>query len=119
MGAVLAERKISECVRLDMEEGFNRNLSRSLKDLVGAASSQVYSTSLPLGFGDFIELSSAKGFEHLQNEPWNPMLPKDWKPGDNIFKKPFKNMLLHHPYDSFEPVLDFIEQASKDPKVWR
>ena len=118
MGAVLAERKISECVRLDMEEGFNRNLSRSLKGLVGATPSQVYSTSLPLGFGDFIELSSTKGFEHLQNEPWNPMLPKDWKPGDNIFKSlSNRDMLLHHPYDSFEPVLDFIEQAAKDPKV--
>ena len=118
MGAVLAERKISECVRLDMEEGFNRNLSRSLKDLVGATPSQVYSTSLPLGFGDFIELSSTKGFEHLQNEPWNPMLPKDWKPGDNIFKSlSNRDMLLHHPYDSFEPVLEFIEQAAKDPKV--
>ncbi|MBN78316.1 MAG: polyphosphate kinase 1 [Verrucomicrobiaceae bacterium] len=118
MGAVLAERKISECVRLDMEEGFNRNLSRRLKDLVGATPSQVYSTSLPLGFGDFIELSSAKGFEHLQNEPWNPMLPKDWKPGDNIFKSlSNRDMLLHHPYDSFEPVLEFIEQAAKDPKV--
>ena len=118
MGAVLAERKISECVRLDMEEGFNRNLSRSLKGLVGVTPSQVYSTSLPLGFGDFIELSSTKGFEHLQNEPWNPMLPKDWKPGDNIFKSlSNRDMLLHHPYDSFEPVLEFIEQAAKDPKV--
>ena len=118
MGAVLAERKISECVRLDMEEGFNRNLSRRLKDFVGATPSQVYSTSLPLGFGDFIELSSTKGFEHLQNEPWNPMIPKDWKPGDNIFKSlSNRDMLLHHPYDSFEPVLEFIEQAAKDPKV--
>ncbi|MEC8659902.1 MAG: polyphosphate kinase 1 [Verrucomicrobiota bacterium] len=118
MGAVLAERKISECVRLDMEEGFNRNLSKTLKDLVGATSSQVYSTSLPLGFGDFIEMTSLKGFEHLQTEPWTPMLPKDWSPGDNIFKNLSKaDMLLHHPYDSFDPVLEFIEQAAKDPKV--
>ena len=42
MGSVLAERKISECIRLDMEEGFNRNLSKILKDLVGATSSQIY-----------------------------------------------------------------------------
>ena len=118
MGSVLAERKISECVRLDMEEGFNRNLSKTLKDLVGATSSQVYSTSLPLGFGDFIEMTSLKGFEHLQTEPWTPMLPKDWRPGDNIFKNLSKaDMLLHHPYDSFDPVLEFIEQAAKDPKV--
>ena len=118
MGAVLAERKISECVRLDMEEGFNRNLSKTLKDLVGATSSQVYSTNLPLGFGDFIEMTSSKGFEHLQTEPWTPMLPKDWSPGDNIFKNLSKaDMLLHHPYDSFDPVLEFIEQAAKDPKV--
>ena len=118
MGSVLAERKISECVRLDMEEGFNRNLSKTLKDLVGATSSQVYSTSLPLGFGDFIEMTSLKGFEHLQTEPWTPMLPKDWSPGDNIFKNLSKaDMLLHHPYDSFDPVLEFIEQAAKDPKV--
>ena len=118
MGSVLAERKISECVRLDMEEGFNRNLSKTLKDLVGATSSQVYPTSLPLGFGDFIEMTSLKGFEHLQTEPWTPMLPKDWSPGDNIFKNLSKaDMLLHHPYDSFDPVLEFIEQAAKDPKV--
>ena len=118
MGSVLAERKISECVRLDMEEGFNRNLSKTLKDLVGATSSQVYLTSLPLGFGDFIEMTSLKGFEHLQTEPWTPMLPKDWSPGDNIFKNLSKaDILLHHPYDSFDPVLEFIEQAAKDPKV--
>ncbi len=118
MGSVLAERKISECVRLDMEDGFNRNLSKTLKDLVGATSSQVYSTSLPLGFGDFIEMTSLKGFEHLQTEPWTPMLPRDWSPGDNIFKNLSKaDMLLHHPYDSFDPVLEFIEQAAKDPKV--
>ena len=118
MGSVLAERKISECVRLDMEEGFNRNLSKTLKDLVGATSSQVYPTSLPLGFGDFIEMTSLKGFEHLQTEPWTPMLPRDWSPGDNIFKNLSKaDMLLHHPYDSFDPVLEFIEQAAKDPKV--
>ena len=118
MGSVLAERKISECVRLDMEEGFNRNLSKTLKDLVGATSSQIYSTSLPLGFGDFIEMTSLKGFEHLQTEPWTPMLPRDWSPGDNIFKNLSKaDMLLHHPYDSFDPVLEFIEQAAKDPKV--
>ena len=118
MGSVLAERKISECVRLDMEEGFNRNLSKILKDLVGATSSQVYSTSLPLGFGDFIEMTSLKGFEHLQTEPWTPMLPRDWSAGYNIFKNLSKaDMLLHHPYDSFDPVLEFIEQAAKDPKV--
>ena len=118
MGSVLAERKISECVRLDMEEGFNRNLSKTLKDLVGATSSQVYPTSLPLGFGDFIEMTSLKGFEHLQTEPWTPMLPRDWSAGDNIFKNLSKaDMLLHHPYDSFDPVLEFIEQAAKDPKV--
>ena len=118
MGSVLAERKISECVRLDMEEGFNRNLSKILKDLVGATSSQVYSTSLPLGFGDFIEMTSLKGFEHLQTEPWTPMLPRDWSPGDYIFNNLSKaDMLLHHPYDSFDPVLEFIEQAAKDPKV--
>ena len=118
MGSVLAERKISECVRLDMEEGSNRNLSKILKDLVGATSSQVYPTSLPLGFGDFIEMTSLKGFEHLQTEPWTPMLPRDWSAGDNIFKNLSKaDMLLHHPYDSFDPVLEFIEQAAKDPKV--
>ena len=118
MGSVLAERKISECVRLDMEEGFNRNLSKTLKDLVGATSSQVYPTSLPLGFGDFIEMTSLKGFEHLQTEPWTPMLPRDWSAGDNIFKNLSKaDMLLHHPYDRFDPVLEFIEQAAKDPKV--
>ena len=115
---VLAERKHSACVRLDISDDFPRNLASELKKILQAKPEQINSTRLPLGFGDFIELASAKGYEALQVESWNPMPVGNWSPGDNIFKAISKeDILLHHPYDSFEPVIDFVEQAAKDPKV--
>jgi len=118
MGDVLAERKHSKCVRLDVGPEFPRFLSRTLKDFFGVGNNQVYKTSAPLGLGDFIEVANVKGFESLQVEHWTPMPNKRWSPGKNIFKSIAENdILLHHPYESFEPVVALIEQSASDPKV--
>jgi polyphosphate kinase len=118
MSDVLAERKHSKCVRIDMGPGFPTGLSRTLKVFFGADNNQIYKTRVPFGLGDFIEVATVKGFESLQVEHWTPMLNKRWSPGENIFKSIAENdILLHHPYESFEPVIALIEQAATDPKV--
>ena len=115
---VLAERKHSKCVRLDVGPEFPRFLSGKLRDLFGAETNQVYTTRTPFGLGDFIEVATVKGFGNLQVEQWAPMLNKKWSPGKNIFKSISENdILLHHPYESFEPVIALVEQSATDPKV--
>ena len=56
--------------------------------------------------------------ENIQTEQWPPMLNRQWSPGKNIFTSISENdILLHHPYESFEPVIALVEQSATDPKV--
>ena len=115
---VLAERRHSKCVRLDVGPEFPGFLSGKLRDLFGAEPNQDYTTRAPFGLGDFIEVATVKGFENIQTEQWPPMLNRQWSPGKNIFTSISENdILLHHPYESFEPVIALVEQSATDPKV--
>jgi polyphosphate kinase len=55
---------------------------------------------------------------HLKEKPYYPVLPAVFDEDENIFSLiKQRDILLHHPYDSFQPVVDFIKSASKDPDV--
>ena len=57
-------------------------------------------------------------FHHLKEKPYQPKPFPNYEESENIFSLiSAKDILLHHPYDSFVPVIDFIKQASQDPDV--
>lgn len=59
-----------------------------------------------------------EGCDDLRNEPYTPQRVPEIVPGENIFDEIRKgDILLHHPYQTFDPVVDFIRQASVDPDV--
>jgi polyphosphate kinase len=71
----------------------------------------------PLGMGDVMELLDLDRPE-LKDEPFLPRTPQILKEVDNIFSAIQEHdILLHHPYDSFSSVIDFIRQAAEDPQV--
>ncbi|WP_246020437.1 RNA degradosome polyphosphate kinase [Lysinibacillus telephonicus] len=58
------------------------------------------------------------GREHLEYESFIPQRPKDLDSHENIFEKALtQDLLFHHPYESFEPIVEFIIEASEDPTV--
>jgi polyphosphate kinase len=65
----------------------------------------------------FVKKISA-GLEHLQYESFIPQRPKDLASDENIYEKTLlQDIFFHHPYESFEPIVDFITEAAADPSV--
>ncbi|QCR31628.1 RNA degradosome polyphosphate kinase [Lysinibacillus sp. SGAir0095] len=58
------------------------------------------------------------GREHLEYESFIPLRPKDLASDENIFEKALsQDIFFHHPYESFEPIVDFVTEAATDPSV--
>ena len=65
-----------------------------------------------------MELANWPGFEQLKNVDWPPQPPRDLLGSDDLFETlADHDVLLFHPYESFEPVVRLVEQAADDPDV--
>ena len=115
----LVRREKGAAVRLEICKGFDREM---LKQFIGALDLEemaIYETDGPInplrlmGVYDLIKRADLK-FPHF-----SPKIPKGFELPELIFDNiAKKDLLLHQPYDSFQPFIDFIEQAAKDPKVF-
>ena len=118
MGEVLTARKRSNCVRIELQDQATRVAERQLKKLFEVSDQEIYRVNGPLDFSAFFALAGLSGYDHLRQEEW----PPHQAPGLDLSKSMFdqiaaKPRLLHHPYDSFDPVVALIEQAANDPQV--
>lgn len=116
MEEVLAARKTSNTVRLEHPGKAPGRLKRIVRDLTGASAAEIYAVNGPLALADFMSLAFSPGFSELRDEPWEPQPSPDIEPGESIFDTlSSQDILLNHPYESFEPVLRFVEEAASDP----
>jgi polyphosphate kinase len=117
----LKKRKWGAAVRLEMQEGqMNQNVLNLLLDVLELHQDDVYSYKGPLDLSFLFKLYGqlAKENEHLANETLIPQPPEDLIGEDDIFQAILKrDLILHHPYESFQPVIDFVTRAAKDPSV--
>lgn len=118
MEVVLDERRLADCVRLEVDARASQTLIRFLRDAVEIDAADVQSLDGPVDLSAWFQLTDRPGFEALKYEPWPPQ-PSPAVPSDrSIFEViAAQDVLLYHPYDSFEPVLRFIDEASRDPDV--
>jgi polyphosphate kinase len=118
MEAVVDARKRGECVRLEIGTEITQTLARDLAALVGAPANAVYRAPGPIDLSAFIRFSELSGYDKLKYKPWPSRTPPVLKAGSSMFDIIAKrDILLFHPYDSFEPVLRLIQEAAHDPKV--
>ena len=116
MEEVLAARKTSNTVRLELPTKAPAALKRVVREITSASSTEVYSADGPLALTDFMSLAFSPGYDHLRDEAWQPQPSPDIEPGESIFETlADHDVLLNHPYQSFEPVLRFLEEAASDP----
>ena len=118
MEDVLSARRFADTVRLELRSDAPRNLVRMIQHVTGATPQEVYRVDGPPGLASFMELAFLSGFDHLRDTDWPAQNSPAIAPGASMFETIASNdVLLFHPYESFEPVIRLIEQAAEDPDV--
>ncbi len=118
MEEILEARLISPTIRIEIEEGAPRDLQRVLREWFGAKGAQIYVTPGELDLRSYFHIADLPGYEQLKVEPWDAQSCPDIMPGESIFDAiKRQDILLHHPFETFEPVLALIEEAAADPNV--
>ena len=110
-------RRFGACVRLEVSRGIPERVRRLLMEKLAIDDEDVYEVSAPLGLRALMSLAALPRHD-LRDPPFVPRLSNDTPDKADMFALVRKgDVLLHHPYDSFGPVLSFLRQASEDPDV--
>jgi polyphosphate kinase len=80
---------------------------------------EVYHIDGPLDLTGLMSLTRVSGFAKLHDKPFIPQVPRGLRrPNEDLFEAiTRRDILLHHPYDSFTPVVEFVQSAATDPQV--
>ena len=114
----LKMRQWGEVIRLEVEENMDRRLLKILKKELDVAEEAIYRIGGPLDLTFLMKISGFEGFDHLRYDKYIPQPVKGMNTEEDIFTQiRRKDILLHHPYQTFTPVIEFVRQASKDPDV--
>lgn len=118
MRAVLDARKRSACVQLQMDARAGQPFLALFQKLLGVGPSEVFLVPGPLDLSALMALQKIEGRSELRDEPWAPQPSPEIEPGSNVFEVlRDRDVLLYHPYDSFEPCIRMLTQAADDPDV--
>ncbi len=89
-----------------------------LRDDSGDGYGEVYRIDGPLDLTCLWELHKLPGYPLLHDPPFTPRMPRGLRRGDDLFAEiAAHDILLHHPYESFDPVVEFVTRAAADPRV--
>jgi len=120
MEQILEARKTSGTIRLEIESesDVTQSLIKAIQKLTGATPSHTYILPGELDLRAFFVIASLPGFEKLKGVSWPGAAVPVNEDGKTIFDAISDgDILLHHPYESFEPVLQLVEEAAADPNV--
>ncbi len=114
----LRRRRFGEPVRLEVERGMPDYIRDFLCNSLELAQVDSYEIEGLIGLNDLWQIINLPGYEQLRDKPFLPSIPKRLIGVSDIFALIREgDVLLHHPYESFDPVLQFLQQAAEDPKV--
>ena len=115
MEEVLEERKTGDCIRLEVDAGISKGLLKFLGAQLSANAETTYPVAGILNMKDFMPMAFVNGFDELKAEAWPPQASPDVVPNEPMFGQVAKqDMLFYHPYETFDPVVRFIEEAAVD-----
>ena len=114
----LKKRQWGEVIRLEVESGMDKRLLSILKKNLGVKDQQIYKIGGPLDLTFLSKIAGIDGFDHLRYPDYIPQPVKGMNTEEDIFTQIRRgDILLHHPYESFKPVIQFVKQAATDPNV--
>ncbi|CAG67950.1 polyphosphate kinase 1 [Acinetobacter baylyi] len=111
----LSSRRFGRAVRLEVTENCPKHIYEYLLDEFDLDEEQLYKVEGPVNLARL--LSNFKR-PHLRYDSHTPVIPKILKKSENIFAAMQKqDILLHHPFESFAPVINLLREAARDPQV--
>lgn len=114
----LKMRQWGEVIKFEYEERMDKRLVKYLKKQFKVHSCDMYAFNGPLDLTFLMKCYGIEGFEDLKEAPYIPQKNKKLRADKNIFNQIRKgDVLLHHPYESFNPIVAFIKQAAEDENV--
>lgn len=115
----IKKRKRGEPVRLEISQKCDKALKKFLTDMLGVEDSQIYEINGPLDLTFLSKFSSLSGYDRLRFEPINPVNPPaDFYGYDDVFQAiREKDRMVHHPFESFDSVIRFVQAAAEDENV--
>ena len=114
----IKKRQWGQAIRLEVEDGMDKRLLKIIKDELDISTEGIYEINGPLDLTFLMKMYGIEGFDSLKKKPYTPQNHPRLCVEEDIFEQIKENdILLHHPYQTFAPVVEFIRQAAKDPDV--
>ena len=114
----LKKRQWGEAIRLDIEAKADKRLIRILKEELEITGDEIYEIDGPLDLTVLMKVYGLPGFESFKAPGYTPQPVPALMNDDDIFANIRKHdILLTHPFETFEPVVNFIKKAARDPEV--
>src|SRR5580704_15879203 len=114
----LRRRRFGEPVRLEVERGMPEYMRDFLCNSLELEAVDCYEIEGLMALSDLWLIVNIPGYEQLRDKPFLPAIPKRLIGVTDIFAQIREgDTLLHHPYESFDPVIQFLQQAAEDEKV--
>ena len=111
------QRKWGAAIRLEVETLMDERLVKILKAELDLESSSIYNITGPLDLSFLSKFSNMSGYDKLRFAHFESRVSFNFEE-DNIFEAiKNKDILVHHPYESFDSVVRFVQEAAKDPDV--
>lgn len=114
----LKKRQWGEVIRLEVEESVDKRLLKTLRKEFAIKDDVIFPINGPIDLTFLMKLYGFDGFDHLREKKWIPQPVPELMNDDDIFTNIRKgDIFLHHPYQTFDPVVDFVKKAAVDPQV--
>ena len=118
MEGELAQRRFGDEVRLEVSEDIPDELREFLTKQFGLTPDDIYHCQGPVNLARLMTITDAVDRPGLKYPPFVPSVPARLRRNHDYFEAIRKgDVLLHHPFESFTPVIDFLRQAANDPSV--
>ncbi|HMP74816.1 MAG TPA: polyphosphate kinase 1 [Kiritimatiellia bacterium] len=118
MKDVLSQRRNSACVRLELADRASNPTRAFLQKLLEVDDAHTYLIRGPIDMAAYFSLARMTGFDDLREKPWTPQPLPGTQPKESMFAIIRRgDVVLYHPYQSFDPVVRLIEEAAEDPDV--
>lgn len=114
----IKKRKWGEVVRLEVEQDIDNKILEVLKNELEIDDKTIYEIHGPLDLTFLMKLSAMNGFEYLTYPKLIPQKPIEFLESEDVFEAISKeDIMVHCPYETFDPVVELVKKASEDAKV--